>query len=145
MVTATIAQLSAGDTVRLTGYRSADGGWVQVKLAGVDGGWVPAEAIKARVPTSDLAVIESGARNIAGVAVVTADLAPVLESAGPAEHVVTQLAQGEPVELSGYRTAEGDWVQVVLPDNRSGWVDVRAIASDFPLFALSVMDAPAID
>jgi uncharacterized protein YgiM (DUF1202 family) len=140
MVTGTIAQLFQGDTVELTGYRSSDDRWVEVTLLGVDSGWVPVDALRLRLPVADLAVT-SGGQGIGGVAYVEMDLLPVLSSPGPDERILSQLVRGERVELAGYRTADGNWVQVVLSDNRMGWVDADSIASDFPLSALSATAA----
>jgi uncharacterized protein YgiM (DUF1202 family) len=149
MVTATIAQLFQGDTVNLTGVRSADGRWVQVKMVGVDAGWVPANAIRVRFPIADLAMTDDPAlaigQEIGGVAVVTAQLSPVLDDVGPSGDVVAQLVRGDQVELAGYRTADGKWVQIVLTNNRVGWVDAGSISSDYPLSALSEIDAVSRD
>lgn len=149
MVTATIAQLFQGDSVTLTGVRSADGRWVQVKLVGIDAGWVPADAIRVRFPIADLAVTDDPAlgmgQEIGGVAVVTAQRSAVLENAGAAHEVIAQLTRGEQVELVGYRTDDGKWVQVALPDSRNGWVDASSISSDYPLSALSVTDTIETD
>lgn len=149
IVTATIAQLFDGDTVNLTGIRSADGRWVQVKMAGVDAGWVPADAIRVRFPISEMAVTDDPAlalgQDFGGVAVVTAQVSPALANVGPSGDVVAQLARGDQVELAGFRTADGKWVQVVLPDSRVGWVDASSISSDYPLSALSEIDAVTRD
>jgi uncharacterized protein YgiM (DUF1202 family) len=145
MVTGTIAQLFQGETVDLTGNRTSDGRWVEVTLLGVDAGWVPADAIRVRSPITNLAVTDyaahSGGQGIGGVAYVKVDLLPVLATAGSDRQILSQLVRGEQVELVGYHTAGGDWVQLVLPDNRMGWVDADSIASDFPLSALSEIAA----
>jgi len=53
-VTGTIAQLYRGQSVELTGYRSADGRWLQVTLLGIDAGWVAAEAVESPLPVAEL-------------------------------------------------------------------------------------------
>jgi hypothetical protein len=145
MVTATTAQLYQGDDVNLTGVRSADGRWVQVRLVGVDAGWVLADAVRVRFPIADLVMTDDPAlaigQEIGGVAVVTAQRSAVLENVGATRNAMMQLARGEQVQLAGYRTADEKWVQVVLPDNRIGWVDAISISSDYPLSALSEIDA----
>lgn len=142
-VTGTIAQLFRGQRVSLTGYRSADSAWVQVRLLGVEGGWVAANAIETDFPIANLAVADdshSDGRNSGGVAIVTADSLPVREVLDPATHIIAQLAQGERVELTGFRSADGRQIQVILSDNQLGWVDADSIASDFPLSSLAVME-----
>lgn len=149
LVTANVAQLFQGERVNLTGYRTSDSRWVQVKLLGIDGGWVPADSLRLRFPVSDLAVVDYAdhvdEQAIGGVAIVTVDLLPVLERLGTPRHILSQLARGEQVTLTGYRAAEGEWIQVLLRDNRLGWVDANAIESDFPLSALSEIHAAVPD
>ncbi len=144
MVTATIAQLFQGDDVTLTGVRSADGAWVQVRMAGVEAGWIPAAAIRVRFPIADLAVTDDPAlavgQEIGAVAVVTTQHAPVVENAGSTRREIAQLSQGEQVVLAGYRTADEKWVQILLPDNRTGWLEAGSISSDYPLSALAEID-----
>lgn len=144
MVTATIAQLFQGDDATLTGVRSADGAWVQVKMAGIEAGWIPVEAIRVRFPITDLRVTNDPAlavgQKIGAVAVVTAKRAPVLEQAGSTRRVMAQLSQGEQVVLAGYHTADEKWVQILLPDNRTGWLEAGSISSDYPLSALAEID-----
>jgi uncharacterized protein YgiM (DUF1202 family) len=60
LVTGTIAQLSRGQTVRLTGYRTLDSQWVQVTLPGVEAGWVAANAIKTGFPVANLTAVGDG-------------------------------------------------------------------------------------
>jgi hypothetical protein len=143
-VTGTVAQLFRNQRVSLVGYRSADSAWVQVRLLGVETGWVNANAIETDFPIVNLAVVEDSSgngRNSGAVAVVTADHLLVHEVLGPAAtRIITQLARGERVELTGFRSANGRQVQVVLPDSQLGWVDADSIASDFPLFSLAVME-----
>ena len=137
LVTATIAQLSGGQKVDLTGFRTSDNQWVQVKLPGVAGGWVPVEGIRVRFDIADLAVpasLERGSEG--GVAIVAAEYALVREDSGPTQPVVTQLTRGDQVELTGFRTADGEWIQVMLSGRQTGWVDAESITSDYPQSAL---------
>jgi hypothetical protein len=56
-VTGTIAQLYRGQSVELTGYRSADGRWLQVTLLGIEAGWVAVDSVESPVPVADLSVV----------------------------------------------------------------------------------------
>jgi len=149
MVTATIAQLFQRDTVSLTGVRSTDGRWVQVKMAGVEAGWVPTDAIRLRFPVIDLAMTDDPALALGqergGVAVVNTPLSSAMNTVEPSGAVVAQLTRGDQVELAGFRTADSKWVEIVLPDGRAAWVDASSISSDFPLSALSKIDAAIRD
>ena len=46
------------------------------------------------------------------------------------------LSSWQVVELTGYRDLYADWVQVVLPDGRTGWAGARYLSSDFPFMEL---------
>jgi uncharacterized protein YgiM (DUF1202 family) len=145
LVTATIAQLHSGQTVVLTGSRTSDNKWVQVRLLGVEGGWVPAESVRTRFPVANLAATTwADGRSIGGVAVVAAEYVPVRRgwgsTPGAAQPVVTRLTRGEQVELAGFRTTDGEWIQVVLPGNQIGWVDADSITSDYPFSALAPIE-----
>ncbi len=143
LVTGTIAQLSRGQTVELTGYRTWDSQWVQVTLPGIEAGWVAANAVKTRFPVANLTVLgdaQGDARSQGGAATVTATYAPVRNGLGPTRFIIAQLARGERVELPGFRTADARWIQVALSNGRLGWVEADAILSDFPLSGLTAID-----
>ena len=141
LVTATIAQLHSGQTVVLTGSRTPDNKWVQVRLLGVEGGWVPAESVRTRFPVANLAATTlADGGSIGGVAVVAAEYVPVRRGWGSTQPVVTRLTRGEQVELAGFRTTDGEWIQVVLPGNQIGWVDADSITSDYPFSALAPIE-----
>lgn len=141
LVTATVAQLSEGQIVSLTGHRTQDSQWVQVRLPGLDGGWVPADAIRTRSNTANFAVPASvDGRSIGGVAVVAGEHVFVRKTWDSTRPVVTRLGQGEQMELTGFRSADGQWVEVSLPGNQVGWVEAGSIASAYPLSALVPMD-----
>jgi uncharacterized protein YgiM (DUF1202 family) len=138
LMTATIAQLVSGQVVDLTGYRSADGAWLQVRLPGVEGGWVPSESIRSRLPAADLSIATATGATSAGVpAFVTGEIIPVRQGIGYARPIFVQLSHGERVELTGFRSADGAWIQVQFSGNQMGWVEAAAIASDYPLSALT--------
>jgi uncharacterized protein YraI len=140
-VTATVAQLFRGQVVGLTGYRSHDGQWVEVRLPGLDSGWVPLDAVRTRYPVADLSVTVSDDRpGGGGVAVVATRSLPVYASWQVPRQAKTYLGQDERVDLVGFRSADGNWVQVLLPNGQNGWVDARAIESTFPLSALAAID-----
>ena len=46
------------------------------------------------------------------------------------------LSSWQVVELTGYRDLYADWVQVMLPDGRTGWAGARYLSSDFPFMEL---------
>jgi uncharacterized protein YgiM (DUF1202 family) len=62
----------------------------------------------------------------------------VRESLGQVRHIVARLEQGERVELAGFRTADGEWIQIQLADGQMGWVGADTLQSDYPLSALMV-------
>jgi uncharacterized protein YraI len=51
-----LGQLNPGQTVGLTGFRSADSGWVEIFRPGGGTGWVSAQWVNTSVPVSSLAV-----------------------------------------------------------------------------------------
>jgi hypothetical protein len=53
---ALLGQLNPGQTVGLTGFRSADSGWVEIFRPGGGTGWVSAQWVNTSVPVSSLAV-----------------------------------------------------------------------------------------
>ncbi len=53
---ALLGQLQPGQTVGLTGFRSADSGWVEIHRPGGGTGWVSARWVDTSVPVSSLAV-----------------------------------------------------------------------------------------
>jgi hypothetical protein len=59
-------------------------------------------------------------RRDGGVAIVTASHVPVRKGLGPARFIIAQLARGERVELPGFRSADGRWVQVALRPTPGG-------------------------
>ena len=93
LMTATIAQLVSDQVVDLTGYRTADGEWLQVRLPGVDGGWVPAKSIRSRLPVADLAITTAtGATSVGVLAIVTDEIVPVRQGFGSAQPCAGYLA-----------------------------------------------------
>jgi uncharacterized protein YgiM (DUF1202 family) len=144
-VAGTIAQFYEGQSIDLTGYQSADGAWVQVTLPGIEEGWVPAAAIEVletETPVAELLVLDEGAtgnrQSIGAVATIKMDAVAVRESLGQVRHIVARLEQGERVELAGFRTADGEWVQIQLSDGQMGWVGADTLQSDYPLSALRI-------
>jgi hypothetical protein len=138
LMTATIAQLVGGQVVDLTGYRTADGEWLQVHLPGVDGGWVPTESIRSRFPVDELSIATATGATSAGVpAIVTDEIATVRQGIGYTRPVLVQLVRGDQVGLTGYRSTDSAWIQVLVSGNRVGWVEADAIVSDYPFSALS--------
>ena len=83
----------------------------------------------------------TGARSAGGAAVLTGDVIPVRQSYGSAQPILVQLVQGDRVELTGYQTADGAWIQVLVAGNQIGWVEAGSIQSDYPLPALSPVDS----
>jgi uncharacterized protein YraI len=53
---ALLGQLNPGQTVGLTGFRSADSGWVEIFRPGGGTGWVSAQWVNTSVPVSSLAI-----------------------------------------------------------------------------------------
>jgi hypothetical protein len=142
LMTATISQLVRGQVVDLTGYRTADGEWLQVRLPGVDGGWVPAESMRSRLPVADLRITTATGASSAGVpAIVTDEIVPVRQDFAYEQPILARLVRGDRVELTGFRTADGEWIQVLVSGNQVGWVEAGSIKSDYPLSALSQVDA----
>ena len=136
-VGATIAQLSGGQAVDLTGYRTPDSQWVQVRLLGVEGGWVPTDGVRTRFLVANLTAITlTDGHGTAGVAVVAAEKVTVREGWGTIQPVVAQFSQGQQLELSGFRTEDDEWIQVVLPGGQRGWVEAVSISSGYPFSAL---------
>jgi len=136
-VSATIAQLSGGQAVDLTGYRTPDSQWVQVRLLGVEGGWVPSDGVRTRFRVANLAAIPlTDGHGTAGVAVVAVEKVTVHEGWGTIQPVVAQFSHRQQLELSGFRTEDDEWIQVVLPGDQRGWVEADSISSSYPFSAL---------
>lgn len=53
------------------------------------------------------------------------------------------LSAWQEVELTGYRDLYANWIQVALPDGRTGWAAARYLTSDFPFMDLALWTGTA--
>lgn len=52
--------------------------------------------------------------------------------------VIDTLRQGQTVRLTGYQSTGGYWIEIYLPDGRTGWVSARYMTGNVPFSSLKV-------
>lgn len=52
--------------------------------------------------------------------------------------VIDTLRQGQTVRLTGYQSPGGYWIEIYLPDGRTGWVSARYMTGNVPFSTLKV-------
>jgi uncharacterized protein YraI len=129
--------------VELTGYRDAAALWVSIRLPNGTEGWVNGSYLSSDFPLANLAPVQEDApqdgRSSMPVATVSAAYALNVRSGpGTSYAVVTAVYRGTQVELTGYRTADSNWVSVRLPGGTTGWTHAGYLSTDFPLTSLVI-------
>ena len=125
-------QLQRGQTVALTGYRSANLGWVQIPWAGSTA-WISAAPayLQTSVPVSTLTVWNAAppAPTVSGTAVViNVYFLNVRTGPGTSFGIITSVPSGIVVTLQGRNTAT-TWIKARLADGTVGWVSAYYLRS----------------
>lgn len=148
---AIITSLNEGQTVALTGYRSPDAQWAQIRVPNSSlVGWVFAgeDFLETSVNVAALPVWEGGTGTggtttpqppgAPGTAVVSnARWLNVRSSPEVSDNIITVVSGGTRVQMLG-RDASASWIQVRLPNNVVGWVSSRYLSSTTPYSSLPV-------
>lgn len=128
----TMATYYRNQTVTVTGERTADGIWARVALPDGRLGWMKVVCVAGTVeptppsaPTGHTAVINTGALNVRG---------------GPGwwYPILGTFYRGTTLSLGTYRNADASWVQVIMPNGQTGWVNARYILTGVPVGSLPV-------
>jgi len=123
-----------GTVLPLGAYRNADASWVQVVMPQGQTGWVNTRYILAGVSLWTLPVYGSAT----GATVFIGPGGTVFTGPGWGHSVLTSYPHGTTLTLGTYRTADSQWVQVVLPTGQTGWVAVSYALPSIPIHTLPV-------
>lgn len=134
----TLATYYQNQTVTITGERSGDGIFSRVALPDGRLGWMKTVCVGGTVqppaaptaPTGHNAMINTGALNV---------------RSGPGwwYAILGKFYRGTILPLGAYRNADASWVQVVMPQGQTGWVNANYILAGVPISTLPVYGAPA--
>jgi len=138
-----ISQLRRGQTVALTGYRTADNHWVQIVMPTGGEAWVSGRPayLQTSVPVSSLAIWQGtspGGPTGAQGTVANAYYLNMRQGPGVQYSVITVLPRGQLVNLLG-RNNGATWVKVSLPSGAQGWISASYLATTYPLASLPVV------
>lgn len=134
-----------GTVLTLTGYRNADGTWVQVYLTDGRQGWISAAYANLSVSVWSLAVTGQPGGSPTyppaqsyGTATVATGALNVRSGPSPYTPAIASYYRNTVLNLAGTRNAAGTWVKVILPDGRQGWVNVGYVTLSISIWALPV-------
>jgi uncharacterized protein YgiM (DUF1202 family) len=116
--------------------RTADAGWVKVRLPGGTEGWIATHLLTLSVPVSTLPVITGAPPSAA--AVVTTGALHVRYGPGIVYYPLAILYQGDSVTLLG-RDSTASWIQVRLADGRIGWASSYYLNPTVSFYTLPVV------
>ncbi|MCO5189287.1 MAG: PA14 domain-containing protein [Anaerolineae bacterium] len=122
-----VGRVVRGETVNLTGCRTADAKYIQLRLADGAVGWVNQNYLKAPYSFNQLAVCGTGGSGpdqpLTGT-ITNVSVLNVREIPGDFNsRIVGRVVRGETVGLTGYQSADGKYVQLRLPNGAVGWVN----------------------
>ncbi len=123
-----------GTLLPLGQFRNADASWVQVVIPGGQTGWVNTSYVTSGKPISSLPV--QGAP--ATTTVFVGSGATIFSGPSWFHAVLTSYPHGTTLTLGTYRSADNQWVQVVLPDGRTGWTYTGFLLTDYPIHTLPI-------
>lgn len=131
---AIVGKFYRGTILPLGAYRNADASWVQVVMPQGQTGWVNARYILAGVSLWTLPVYGG----TTGATVFVGPGGTVFTGPGWTYAALTSYPHGTTLTLGTYRTADSQWVQVVLPTGQTGWVSVSYALPSIPIHTLPV-------
>lgn len=145
-----LAVFYRGTNLPIGTYRNADGSWVQVVIPKGETGWVNTSYVLTGVQISSLPVF--GAQPPApapsptvATATITTGALNVRNGPGWWYDIVATYQAGNTFNLTGYRSADNGWVQIILPWHAAtGWVNVHYVALSVPLSSLHVIGTPPV-
>lgn len=140
-----LGQLAQGQSVSLTGYRSADGNWATITYNGVQA-WISARPAYLQT-TANVAGFPVWQGTNTGGPPATTPTGRVTAAyylnvrSGPfvGNNVLTTIPNGTIVELLG-RNASAGWIKVRLTGGTVGWVSGSYLSSTTPFSTLAVVN-----
>lgn len=151
----------------LTGYRSEDSAWVQIYFPDGTPGWVTINYVELGVPLESLivlpdsGVVEGGPGDSSGgsggsgsgnfcpppqgpvaVSIIPQNL-NVRTGPGNQFPILTTVPTCTVMNLTGFRNADGSWIQVSIPNSSNGWVFTDYVALGVPVEQLSILEDAA--
>ena len=133
----TLATYYQNQTVNITGERSADGIWARVSLPDGRLGWMKVVCVGGAVQQPQVPTVPTGR-----FVTITTGALNVRSGPGWWYTVLGTFYRGATLTLGTHRNADASWVQVVMPDGRTGWVNANYVLSGVPIGSLPVYGAP---
>ena len=139
-----ITTLVRNQTVNLSGYRSADGNWVQINMANGSKAWVSGKSyyLQTNVTITNMPVWQgtaptpaptSGSGTIANAYYVNLRTGPSV-----AYPIITAVPTGTNVTLLG-RNGSATWLKMRLPNGTQGWMNANYVSSSSTFANLPVL------
>ncbi|MDX1616509.1 MAG: SH3 domain-containing protein [Candidatus Promineifilaceae bacterium] len=124
--------LPAGSQVGFTGFRDAEGAWVQIDAAAGPTGWVSVNYLTSvpadlQVRPAEQPAEEAFSEDV--VAAVTMVNLNIRSGPGLGFAILDTLEAGTTVGFTGFTDVTGDWVQVDAADGPTGWVAARFLST----------------
>lgn len=143
-----ITTLSRGQVVNLSGYRSADAGWVQINMADGSKAWVSANSfyLQTSVPVANLPVWQGTVPNTGGPTAPTSGTGIIANAyyvnvrtgPGAGYPVITAVPAGQTVTLLG-RNGSASWLKLRLANGTQGWMNASYVSSNTAFATLPVL------
>ncbi len=135
---AILTQLAGGEEVEMMG-RTEAGDWVLIQSAEGTSGWLFVDLFE---NDADIEVlpIKTPDPAILSLAVVSAELVNLRSGPGAGYEILTQLEEGQTLEVSG-RNEAGDWLAVVF-EGEPGWLFLELATYNGSVEALQVITPP---
>ncbi len=114
--------LPGGSTpIKLEYFDARDQAVVRLDWAPASGTGIATTAPTTSAQPANAPVAPSGlSATMTGALYLNVREAPSLEAA-----VIDTLSRGQTVQMTGYRSVGGYWIEIILPDGRTGWVSTR--------------------
>jgi len=133
-----LGKIYRGEVLPLGSYRNADATWVQVVLAGGQVGWVNASYVVAGVSLWTLPVYGQTPPPPPAAAATVIVALNAYSGPGWWYGALGTFYPGNTLTLGTYRSADGQWVQVVLPSGMTGWVYTGYVTLSVSIWTLPV-------
>lgn len=139
-----ITTLVKNQTVNLTGYRSADGNWVQINMTNGSKAWLSGKSyyLQTNVNIANMPVAAGTAPPTPGTSgtglIQNAYYVNLRSGAGVAYPVITAVPSGTAVTLIG-RNGSATWLKMRLPNGTVGWMNANYVSNSAMFPSLPVL------